>query len=55
MGDESFEKQRVEALFVIGHRGDYATKKRNVKRMRRVDDVDVVVVVVEEGDSSMLT
>ena len=49
MGDESFEKLRGEGLFVIGRRDDYATR-RNVKRMRRVDDV----VVVEEGNS-MLT
>ena len=52
MGDGSFEKQRVEALFVIGRRDDYATRRRNVKRMRRVDDV---VVVVVEGGNSMLT
>ena len=47
MGDGSFEKLRGEGLFVIGRRDDYATR-RNVKRMRRVDDV------VEEGNN-MLT
>ena len=47
MGDGSFGKMRGEALFVIGRRGDYATRK-NVKRMRRVDDA------VEEGNN-MLT
>ena len=48
MGDGNFEKRRGEALFVIGRRGDYGTRK-NVKRMRRVDDD-----AVEEGNS-MLT
>ena len=47
-GDGSFGKLRVEALFVIDRRGDYATR-RNVKRMKRVDD-DAV-----EGGNSMLT
>ena len=50
MGDGNFEKLRVEALFVIDLRDDYATR-RNAKRMRRVDDDDGAV----EGGNSMLT
>lgn len=51
MGDGSFGKLKVEALFVIGLRGDYATR-RNAKRMRRVDDDDDDAV---EGGNNMLT
>ena len=53
MGDGSFGKMRGEAPFVIGRRGDYATRK-NVKRMRRFDDDDDDDDAVEEGNS-MLT
>ena len=53
MGDGSFGKLRVEALFVIDRRGDYATR-RNVKRMKRVDDDDDGDDAVE-GGNSMLT
>lgn len=40
-GDGSSGKLRAEALFVIGRRGDYATRRRNVKRMTKVDDAEV--------------
>ena len=41
MGDASSGKQRVAGLFVIGHRGDYATKPRNVRKMTKADDAEV--------------
>ena len=58
MDDGNFETLRGEALSVIDRRGDYATR-RNVKRMRRVDDddddddadADADCVEEEEGNS----
>lgn len=41
MGDGSFGRPRAEALFVIGRRGDYATTRKNVRKLTRVDDAEV--------------
>ena len=41
MGDASFGRPRAEALFVIGRRGDYATTRKNVRKLTRIDDAEV--------------
>ena len=41
MGDANFERPKAEALFVIGRRGDYGTRRKNVRKLMRVDDAEV--------------